>query len=292
MHYSLLRLVLLYALLLFLVIPSSAQKVKEVSGEYTYWLPRHVSRAEGEQIALERAMIEAVGKEFGTLVNQQTQLNLSSSKDGDNTDFYSIASTILKGEWVETIGQPVFDISLDNNKDIVISCTVKGHAREIKQTVADLDVRLLCNGTTNAHEASTFIHNDLCYLSFVSPIDGYIAVYLEDDAGYIFRMLPFAGEKSKSRKVEGNKRYMFFTRNDGVEEQYRLQTSKATERNNVNVIFSPNEFIKPIDSEGKYETDLTVTKAEDFRRWLTKSRALDPDMQVVIRPITIVAKQD
>ena len=53
------------------------------------------------------------------------------------------------------------------------------------------------------------------------------------------------------------------------------------------VVFSQNDFIKPIDKSNGQELSLKTLSAENFRNWLQKSRALDHTFQVVSIPITI-----
>lgn len=269
-----------------------AQKIKTVEGRYEYYLPRHMSRAQGEQTALERAMIEAIADEFGTYVSQQTQLNLSSSKEGENTEFYSYGSTMVKGEWVETLAEPVFGIFLTPENEIVITCEVKGKAREKRRVVDDFDMAVLNGGTTDEYRSSTFIDGENVYLAFTSPVNGFVAVYLEDDSKTFARMLPFNGEGNKARKVDGNKRYVFFTRNEGLEQRYRLQTNRASERNMIHVLFSPNPFVLPSDHTGEGENALDELSGEKFRIWLEKSRSLDPEMQWQYQGVNIVERQD
>lgn len=57
-------------------------KVKEVSGSYTYYIPYNVARDKAEQIALERAMLQALEQEFGTILSQATRMDMRSSKEG------------------------------------------------------------------------------------------------------------------------------------------------------------------------------------------------------------------
>lgn len=62
------------------VVAATDNKVKEVKGTYQYYVPRHIARDQAEQIALERAMIEAIAREFGTVLSLNTQMDMRSSK--------------------------------------------------------------------------------------------------------------------------------------------------------------------------------------------------------------------
>lgn len=262
------------------------RKIKEVKGSYSYYVPRHVPRDRAEQIAMERAMIEAIAQEFGTIVSMNTQMDIRANKNGESEDFYSSASSMVKGEWLETIGAPKFGIFLDGD-DIVVTCEIKGRAREVNRAQAELDVKVLRNGTGDDAESSTFLSGDKLFLAFATPVDGYLAVYLEGDDKTVYRMLPFYAESDVTRRVKANNRYLFFASTQGDEEQYELTADKDTERNTVYVVFSPNEYVKPVDRSGSEEMGLKELPVAEFRKWLDKARALDDQLQVIPRPITI-----
>ena len=56
-----------------------AQKVKTVEGEYTYHAPENVTIEQARRIALERAKIQALADEFGTIVQQQNVTRVENS---------------------------------------------------------------------------------------------------------------------------------------------------------------------------------------------------------------------
>lgn len=197
------------------VFVADAAKEKKVSGSYTYYLPYNVARDKAEQIALERAKIEAIAGEFGTVLTQHSRLDLRSS---------------------------------------------------------------------------TFRSGDNCYLAFTTPVKGAIVVYLEDENGDVFCMLPYYYAQSATcTPVTPGERHIFFTSNDGDREKYRLLTDKEIERNTIYVVFSQNDFIKPIDKSDGHELSLKTLSSDNFRNWLQKSRALDHTFQVVTIPITITS---
>lgn len=267
----------------------AAQKTVEVEGEYTYYIPFNVSRDKAEQTAMQRAMVSALAKEFGTLVSEISQLDMRSSKDGENVDFWSSASTLVKGEWLETIDKPEFIPFIDGG-DFAITCKIKGKAREISTALAELDIHIMANSTDSDAETNSFMDGDKLFMKFTSPIDGYLTVYLESEDGNVMRMLPFTDERTNSRNVEANKPYFFFVSTDGVEEQYRLNSEKQLERNNVFIVFSPNEYVKPIDYSPKEEMELRSLSSKAFRNWITKLRSADNKLQFIIKPITITGR--
>ena len=111
--------VLLAAVAFLATAVDSSAKDKEVEGSYRYYIPRNVARDRAEQTALERAMVAAMAKEFGTVVQQDTRMDIRSSHDGYGEDFWSSASSLVKGEWVQTIGVPHFEVEIEDG-DFVI----------------------------------------------------------------------------------------------------------------------------------------------------------------------------
>ncbi len=264
-----------------------AEKLREVEGWYVYYLPRNVSRDRGEQIALERAMINAVAEEFGTLLSEHARMDSRLSDKGETADYWSLATAATRGEWVETIGQPEFTCAMEGD-DIVITCRVKGRARQAASGKADVKVTLLRNDAMT--EDNTFANGDRILMKFTSAADGYLTVFLEDEEGMVYRLLPFYSERAGSREVEGGREYLFFSSTAGEAEQYRMTASRPAERNILYVVFSPNEYIKPIDSRSSDETGLRELPSADFHRWLDARRAADPAMQVALRPLTVTAE--
>lgn len=267
-------------------VTSAAPKVVDVEGSYTYYIPYNVPRDRAEQIAMERAMIQALASKFGTLVSETTQMDMHSSKSGDNVDFWSSASTLVKGEWIETVGKPEFTPSLDGN-DFVVSCKIKGKAREIEGARASLDIHILANSTAPEAETVSFNNGDKLFMQFTSPVDGWLTVYLEGADGKVFRMLPFYAQRNPAHRIEADRKYTFFVSTEGDAEQYQLTTDADIERNTLYIVFSPNEYVKPVDRSSEEELALRELTTADFRRWVTNLRLTDPKLQLVVRPITI-----
>ncbi len=261
------------------------EAVKEVEGIYVYYLPRNVARDKGEQTAMERAMLTAIGSEFGTLLSSSTRLDSRMTGGVETQDFWSSSSTLVRGEWVETIGQPQFKCYMDGD-DIVIECHIKGKARELASNKTDIKVDIFRNDPDN--QDSTFQDGDNLLLGFASATDGYLTIFLEGEDKMVYRMLPFYSEKNASQKVEGGREYLFFASTAGEAERYALTTDKPVERNHVYVVFSPNEYSKPIDKQSSEELGLRELSTTDFRQWIDSRRRLDPQLQVAVHPVTIV----
>ena len=160
-------------LTLLLSLPVFAQKVKTVVGEYTYHAPENVTRSEAKQTALERAQIQALGEEFGYVVSQENVSRIENVDGKSKNDFISIGGSDVKGEWLETIGKPDIKIFMDG-EEMIVYCKVKGKAREIVAASIDFQAHVLRNGIEERFESDQFKSDDYLYLSFLSPVKGYL----------------------------------------------------------------------------------------------------------------------
>ena len=113
--------------LFLLALPTLAQRTEKVRAEYIYHAPENISLEEAKRIALERAKIQAIADEFGTIVSQSNTTLVSNRNGESSTDFFSLGGSEVKGEWIETIGQPSYDISYEQNM-LVVKVTVSAPA--------------------------------------------------------------------------------------------------------------------------------------------------------------------
>ena len=278
-------------MLLILSLTVFAQKVKTVEGEYTYHVPENVSLQEARNIALYRAQIQAIADEFGTLVSQSNLSQVENSNGSSNTSFLSLGSSDVKGEWIETIGTPEYQVSYDQDM-LVITCRVKGKAREILSASIEYHAKILKNGVEDRFESDQFLNGDALYLSFQSPIKGFLAVYLVDAEEHAYCILPYRNQQTGVYPIRANQRYLFFDINNAPEsdriylDEYYMTCSNKAEQNQIYVIFSPNQFVKAMDV-GVGDSLPRELKYEDFQKWLAKCRLHDKDMQLTKQIITI-----
>lgn len=278
-------------LLLALSLPLLAQKTKTVEGEYTYYAPENVTVEQARRTALDRAKIQAIADEFGTIV-QQTNTTRIQNRDGESvSDFYSIGGSEVKGEWIETIGEPEYTISYESNM-LVVTCRVKGKAREIVSAQIDIKALVLRNGTDDKFEDDDFKSGNDLYLSFVSPVKGYLAVYLIDDDNKAFCLLPYRSQTEGIYPIEANRRYVFFDiksaspEERGYVDEYVMTCERSSEHNLIYIVFSPNPFAKAADNSS---SDLLPRELsfDDFQKWLVKCRKHDKEMNLRRIPIEI-----
>lgn len=270
---------------------SFAQSMKKVHGEYIYHAPENVSLEQAKQTALSRAQIQALGDEFGTIVSQHNATLLDNNNGKSNTDFTSLSSSDVKGEWIETIGTPKFDISYEQNM-LVVKCSVSGKAREIVAAKNNVVAKILRNGTNDKFESYNFKNGDDLFLSYQTSAKGYVAVYLIDQDKNAFCLLPYQSSTDGKVAVEANKPYVFFSSKTSLPlfqpnevDEYNLTCEKAAETNYIYIISSPHPFIKAID-KGNVGLPRELS-FDDFQKWLSKNRTQDKDMQVEIKTISI-----
>lgn len=270
-----------------------AQRVEKVRAEYIYHAPENISLEEAKQITLERAKIQAIAEAFGTIVSQNNSTVVSNVDEKSRIDFFSYGGSEVKGEWIETMGEPSYNISYEQGM-LVIKVTIIGRIREIVNARIDFNIKILCNGDEERFERETFKNGDDLFLFFQSPIEGYLAVYLLDEAQSVYCLLPYRKQSRGSFPIKADNSYVFFSRKKTMNcnvsnvDEYVLTCSKEIERNQLYIIFSPNSFAKTVDNNVE---NLLPRKLEfdNFQKWLTKCRKLDKNMQVEIK--TIIIKQ-
>lgn len=275
------RILILTAMLLPLTL--SAQRMRTVQGEATYYAEMSESVSEARAKALQSAKIQALAREFGTIVTQSVSQQEVLKGDSESSYFSSLSDTEVKGEWVDDIGEPEYDISFAGDV-LVVKCTVKGHAREISNDAADFKAVVLRNGTQERFADTAFLDGDDLFLLFQSPKDGYVAVYLVDEQNNAFCLLPYMDNESGQHKVRHGREYVFFSaekeRNRGISvDEYTLTCDLDIEHNRIYVIFSPNSFTKALDSQ-QSESLPRQTDYESFRKWLGNLRRRDTEMGV------------
>lgn len=270
-----------------------AQKVKTVSAEYTFYAPETMSVEEAKRTALDRAKIQAIADEFGTIVSQSTSTVISNRNGETDSQFFAIGGSDVKGEWIETIGEPKFNIEYTANQ-LVVHCVVKGKAREIASAVINIIAKPLRNGTDLRHASYKYKDGDDLFLYFQSPVDGYISVYLLDEFNQtVYNILPYKSQNTTSAKIIANKEYIFFSKNHvGNNEkrevdEYTLTAESDKEFHTLYILFSPSKIGKQIGFESD---DISLPKNvtfKDFQSWLSKSRIRDSYLQLVQCSLTI-----
>lgn len=268
-----------------------SQTIKTVDGEYTYVVPENVNLDKAKYIALERLKIQLIEEEFGATVSQSNSTLVKNSNGKSDVDFVSIGGSEVNGEWIETIGTPRYNIYYEKDM-LIVSVKAKGRIREIISTAVDVKSLVLRNGIEDRFESDTFKSGDDLYISFQSPTNGYLVVYLVDTEQRAFCLLPYQNMKEGYFNVEANKRYVLFSTQTAASElkpyvdEYTMTCTHDQEINQLYVIFSTSPFVKAIDDKLEKELPRELSN-EDFQKWLAKYRTRDTNMVVKKTTITI-----
>lgn len=278
--------------IVFFIGTSYGQNIKKVRGEYVYYAPENVSLEEAKHTALSRAQTQALADEFGTVVAQHNATMVQNSGGRSSTDFSSLSSSDVRGEWIETTDGPDFEIAYQQGM-LVVKCIVAGKAREITGKVTEFIAQVLRNGTDDRCESYDFINGDDLYMSFRSSADAYLAVYLIDAANTAYCLLPYRSSADGMVQVRANTHYTLFSSDDAAPlctaadvDEYTMTCERTSETNYIYVISSPNAFTKAVDNAVSEGLPRELSLA-DFERWLSRRRTQDKDMQVDIKTITV-----
>lgn len=273
------------------------QRLVDVIVDYTYYGPSTQLLDEAKINAFEQGKIQAISNEFGTIVSSVSSSMLQSAAYGNEIDdFFQLNSSDIKGEWIETKGEPEYDIQFVEN-EWIIHVKARGVIREIVSAPVDFIAKVLCNGIEDKFERTDFHAGDDLFLSFRTPVDGYLAVYLMDNDRNVYCLLPYQGQDDGIYKIEKDRRYVLFSRKDAplgereFVDEYIMAAENDVERNQIYVIFSPNPYTKAIDAESAINSEGLQLPRQlsymQFQEWLSKCRRYDKQMRVEKTLITI-----
>lgn len=268
-----------------------SQQTKTVDGEYTYFVPENVDLEKAKQIALERLKIQLIADEFGTTISQSNSTLVKNSNGESEVDFLSIGGSEVKGEWIETIGKPRFDISYEKNM-LVVRVAAEGRIREIVSSAINVKSLVLRNGIEDRFESNSFKSGDDLFMSFQSPVDGYLVVYLIDADQQAYCLLPYQNMKTGCFHVEANKKYVLFSAQEVSPklkpyiDEYTMTCSRKQETNIIYTIFSTNIFTKAVDNKNDEGLPRELSY-EEFQKWLIHNQNKDRNITYKMTAITI-----
>lgn len=289
---------LMIGLLLWLPTALLSQEVVELAGSYNYYPPTNVCLEQARSIAIERARVQALADTFGTLIDSY-QSTVSRNGEDSRLDYYCLTESMVKGEWLTDTQVPVLEESMENGI-LLVSAQVWGTAREIVANSVDVKAKVLRNGVEDRFEDQDFNQGDALYLSFSTPIQGYLSVYLLDEDGNAYCLLPYQDDQEGAFFVRANHRHVFFAKSSAMQrtggEEYMLNADNGSSSQlMLYVLFSPHRFVKAHDNEAEeqvlsdgvwYETPRHLSM-EEFNRWLLRQRLADRDFQVALTPLQV-----
>ncbi len=234
------------------------------------------------KLAAEQARIDALAREFGTIVSQDIVQTDRIRTGRETNDVLAVSMTEVKGEWLGDTEEPRYEFSYDNDSNMVVSCTVKGTARAITNEAVSFETTALRNGIHSANADTRFRDGDDMYLYFLGSTDGYLTVWLEDESRTVYNLLPYPRDPKSEVRVKRYQEYTFFNSSlgkgmFGPEEELILTAPEETEYNRIYVVFSPNPYSRPAMSA---DAGLPSLPSADFSKWLMRMRRNDPKMGV------------
>ena len=268
-----------------------AQKTRKVTAEYTYYVPENVPLAEAKRTALQRAQLQAIADAFGTIIARSNSSTVKNENGRSEVKVQALGTSEVKGEWLHTDGEPEYEVSYEEGM-LIVTARVKGIIREIVNAPVDFQAKILRNGTEDKFEEEEFRDGDDLYLSFRSPTDGFLTVYLVDATETAYCLLPYRNDTSGRVAVKGNGHYVFFSTAEAPAEkramvdEYTMTCEKTSEINQIYIIFSPQLFTKAVDRNGK-KLQPRQLSCEEFQQWLFNCRKQDAEMRVEVKNILI-----
>lgn len=274
-------------------------KVKTVTFEDNYQIHSKERFEEARLNAITQAKLKAIEKEFGTSLSQTNYSYISNSNTGEYERFNSFAKSDVNGEWIESIYENADPITQNGLNFFHVK--IKGKIRELIYNRIPLDWAIMANGTDPQKDKvrnDTFMAGEYLYVYFMSPVDGYLVIYIADcdEEQMVQCLVPYRGVNEGAMKIEANKPYVFFSREHADESikdkvgRIKVNCHNDVDYNRLHILFSPNEFSKTIDNDAPSAiiTDMhgneihTLPRQLDFKTfqgWLADTRLRDPDMQ-------------
>ena len=193
---------------------AAKEKLTNVSITYDYLSnDRNESKAEAEIHAIEKAKRRALEKAFGvdvsSIVVSMDRENFEEGRLFSDEEFFSLGSTVAKGEWIETVTEKILSIYHDG--DIWhVRVFVEGKAREKSGVPIDLQYAFI-NNSHDKQNRTTYYDNDDIFLRFTSPVSGALCVYLIDNEKTAYCLLPYMRSDKGYQDVRANRDYVFFS---------------------------------------------------------------------------------
>ncbi len=283
------RIVILSLCLLVGLYGFAANDIVRVSATYEYISDNpNETAAQATAKAFEAARLKAMENRFGIDASRVvSSLQTNRNKDGNGSSegkTFALSETSVRGEWIETIKEQIIEEATFINGFWRIKVFVEGRARSLTTAKADIQYTVI-KDIQDLESPTTFRSGNDLYLRFLSPVAGYLCVYLVDEAQNAYCLLPYPDNPHGSQAVEPNREYIFFSEKyDPKAQEYTLTSERESEQNILYLIFSPNDFTKAADRQGStnFQGDQLPRELpyEFLQKWLARNQTRDPDMDV------------
>ena len=281
----------------------SQTKTRNVVGEYRMRIPDEMSVDQAKRVAVQEAKLAALAAEFGTMVGQSTRTKIVTNNGETSTRFASLSNSFVNGVWVADRSEPSLDIIYEG-RDRWIECKVKGEAKPLEKAPVNFTAKpVSCLNPGCATQE--FKQDDLLYLYFKSPVDGYLSVYLDDEKNCQM-LLPYQDMKESVMEIEADKEYYLFSSrfdylgDPSLVDEYPLYTNYDYEVDLLYVIFSTKKYFKAdmYDADAVYEASQNIidtefsdfpkfSPSEEFQTWLTENLIRNDEMYLEVIDIAI-----
>ena len=268
------------------------------TGEAQIRMESDMTENETRSKAKELGKINAIENAFGTYTEQQMDMTI---KDG-TTSYNIIGTTKVNGDWIETIDINFReDFKKEKTANGIISikyvtCIIKGKVRK-SSPKASLEYIILNAPNLNSRTQS-FYHEEQLYIYFKSPVEGFISIFLEDEDA-VYRVLPYINMRDNCQSgvpIQSDTDYLFFSPDNNpfpnqlVDEPSLLTLKKDIEYNYLYIIFSEDEFVKPMLENSVIVNERIIPKQlsiNKFQRWLANNRAFSENFQDIRVKVSI-----
>ncbi len=274
-------------------------------------IERNMTEAEALRKCLELARIDAIRSAFGDVIMQGNSTFIENKNSNHKVESQSVfnfySDTYVNGEWIEDANPPTIDKLIRDN-ETWLNVSVKCRVRELKASVVNFKAKptscpdVKCS-TSEFNEGQDF------FLYFKSPVDGFLAVYLDVPyEGKTYRILPYKQYATEGNVVvKADEEYVFFSKNPSqkgrssyVDEMIlALSQTGIAETNKIFILFSPKEEIgKPMLSntiENEIQKQLvrggfelpSHLPSEEFQKWLQQIRSRNRQIEFLATYINI-----
>lgn len=228
-------------------------------------------------------MVQAIEREFGTLMIQGNSMLLRSTDSQDSVmthqQFQMMSESFVNGQWLETLESSCERLFYED--EFWLHCEVKGRVAPLNQ---DRYEQEFFTSDCPSAQCNTwaFEPGEAFYLHFTSATPGYLSVYLSDGER-VQRLLPYRqipNEWAGGMPVEADKAYLLFSRSHERPEfwtyvdEYTWDASEAGQLHRVYLLFSPTPHSKPILEE---PTSPLISwpaqlRFSDFQAWIAAQR--------------------
>jgi len=315
------NLLLLLYLISYLSFSQDIKLIKTNGKAQVQWYPERESITQAKEKALELAKINALENAFGTLIMQGNTIFIENKKTGEkvetNTTFKMIGNTAVKGEIIQVLKTSYKEtiqkekIKRKKIEITYVDCEVTLEAKELINNKIETQAFTL-NKLDIIKPITDFFQGDDLYLYFRSPVNGYLAVYLDDgqEAQCLlpYRKMPIGMEEAMP--IIADKEYIFFSdkpqynyfKDDFfAEDTYELVASSEKDINRLYIVFSKQLLNKPIlntDNNNKLLIEFEknnyelprVINSNAFQEWLIKIQQVRNDIEITNIMISIEKK--